>query len=167
VSTGATYVIFDGDKDRYAYAYMKGWKVNDRVEFDFRDAHDIGAMTGRAQNEAYVKSELRKRMEASKQVLVLVGESTRNLWKFVGWEIDLAVSMGLPIIVVNLNDKRSMDSERCPVPLRTGYIVHVAYKRAIIKYALDNFPSEFATRDRNLTGARIYNDGVYQRAGLQ
>jgi hypothetical protein len=167
MSTGPTYVIFDGDKDRYAYAFMRGWKVNDRVEFDFRDAHDIGAMTGRAQDEAYVKSELRKRMEASKQVLVLVGESTKNLRKFVGWEIDLAVSLGLPIIVVNLNGKRSMDSDLCPVPLRTGYIVHVAYKRAIIKHALDNFPSEFARHDRGLTDARIYKDEVYQRVGLQ
>jgi hypothetical protein len=166
MSTVATYVIFDGDKDRYAYAFMRGWKVNERVEFDFRDAHDLGAMTGRAQDEAYVKSELRKRMEASKQVVVLVGESTKNLRKFVGWEIDLAVSLGLPIIVVNLNEKRQMDSERCPVPLRTGYIVHVAYKRAIIKHALENFPSEFAQHDRNLTGHRNYGDELYQRLGL-
>jgi hypothetical protein len=84
VSAGNTYVIFDGDKDRYAYAFMKGWKVNDRVEFDFRDAHDIGSMTGRAQDEEYVKSELRKRMKASSQVVVLVGESTMYLRKFVG-----------------------------------------------------------------------------------
>jgi Thoeris protein ThsB, TIR-like domain len=167
MSIGPTYVIFDGDKDRYAYAFLKGWKVNDRVEFDFRDAHDIGAMPGRAQDEGYVKSELRKRMEASKQVLVLVGESTKNLRKFVGWEIDLAVSLGLPIIVVNLNGKRSMDPDLCPVPLRTGYIVHVAYKRAIIKHALDNFPSDFAKRDRNVTGARIYNDEIYRGLGLQ
>lgn len=73
MSVGTTYVIFDGDKDRYAYAFMKGWKVNERVEFDFRDAHDIGSMTGRAQDEAYVKSELRKRMKASSQVVVLAG----------------------------------------------------------------------------------------------
>jgi len=138
MSVEATYVIFDGDKDRYAYAYMRGWKVNDRVEFDFRDAHEIGAMTARAQDEAYVKSELRQRMQASNQVLVLVGESTKNLRKFVGWEIDLALKLGLPIIVVNLNRERQMDSERCPVPLRTGYIVHVAYKRAIIKHALES-----------------------------
>lgn len=166
MSTGATYVIFDGDKDRYAYAFMKGWKVNERVEFDFRDAHDIGAMTGRAQDEAYVKSELRKRMEASKQVIVLVGESTKNLRKFVGWEIDLALSLGLPIIVVNLNFKREMDSDRCPVPLRAGYTVHVAFKRAIIKHALDNFPNEFARRDRNSTSARVYSDEVYRKLGL-
>jgi hypothetical protein len=154
MSTGTTYVIFDGDKDRYAYVFMRGWKVNERVEFDFRDAHDLGAMTGRAQDEAYVKSELRKRMDASKQVIVLVGESTKNLRKFVGWEIDLAVSLELPIIVVNLNGYRQMDPDRCPVPFRTGYIVHVAYKRAIIKYALDNFPREFAGRDQNSSGSR-------------
>jgi MTH538 TIR-like domain (DUF1863) len=166
MSVGTTYVIFDGDKDKYAYAFLKGWKVNERVEFDFRDAHDVGTMTGRAQDEAYVKSELRKRMEASKQVLVLVGESTKNLHKFVGWEIDLAVKNELPIIVVNLNDKRTMDSDRCPVPLKTGYVVHVAYRRAIIKYALENFPREFSTRDHSATVTRVYGDEIYQKLGL-
>jgi hypothetical protein len=161
-----TYVIFDGDKDRYAYAFMKGWKVNDRVEFDFRDAHDLGEMTGRAQNETYVKSELKKRMEASNQVLVLVGESTKYLRKFVGWEIDLALKLDLPVIVVNLNDKHCMDEDLCPVPLRTGYIVHISYKRAIIKYALDNFPAEFRGRDRAAIAPRVYSDDIYQRLGI-
>lgn len=167
MSVGATYVIFDGDKDRYSYAFMKGWKANDRVEFDFRDAHDIGPMTGRAEDEAYVKAELRKRMKASSQVVVLLGESTKYLRKFVGWEIDLALELGLPIVVVNLNEKRQMDSDRCPVPLRTGYVLHVAFKRAIIKYALENFPAEFAARDRSLTGPRYYGDDVYRRVGLE
>jgi antiphage defense system Thoeris ThsB-like protein len=145
---------------------MRGWKVNERVEFEFRDAHDLGPMTGRAQDEAYVKSELRKRMIASAQVIVLVGESTKNLRKFVGWEIDLAVNLGLPIIVVNLNENRQMDCDRCPVPLRTGYIVHVAYKRVIIRHALENFPAEFAQRDRTLTGSRYYTDETYRNLGL-
>ena len=26
-----SYVIFDGDNDKWAYGYMKGWKQNDRV----------------------------------------------------------------------------------------------------------------------------------------
>jgi len=166
MSVGTTYVIFDGDKDRYAYAYMKGWKVNERVEFDFRDAHDIGVMTGRAQNEEYVKSELRKRMAASDQVVVLVGESTKNLRKYVGWEIDLGLELGLPFIVVNLNGERQMDAERCPVRLRTGYVVHVAYKKAIIKYALEHFPQEFANRQDD-SGPRYYNDDRYKELGIE
>jgi hypothetical protein len=59
-----------------------------------------------------------------------------------------------------------MDSDRCPVPLRTGYIVHVAYKRAIIKHALENFPGEYAHRDWSERGARYYSDEVYRRVGL-
>ena len=35
--------------------------------------------------------------------MVLVGEKTKNLYKFVRWEIELAIKLGLPIIVANLN----------------------------------------------------------------
>jgi hypothetical protein len=59
-----------------------------------------------------------------------------------------------------------MDPDRCPVPFRTGYFVHVAYKRAIIKHALENFPSEYAQRDRTATGYRYYVDDAYRSVGL-
>jgi hypothetical protein len=29
-----TYVIFDGDNDQWAYRYMRGWKANERLDFD-------------------------------------------------------------------------------------------------------------------------------------
>ena len=45
-----TYVVFDGDNDKWAYAYMKGWKKNQNIDFDFRDAHDIDSMRGRRMN---------------------------------------------------------------------------------------------------------------------
>jgi len=69
---GAVYVAFDGGKDKWAYAYMKGWKTNQRVDFDFEDAHDLDAMTGRAQNEQYVKSMLKERMKQSEALVVIV-----------------------------------------------------------------------------------------------
>jgi hypothetical protein len=40
-----TYVIFDGDKDQWAYRFMRGWKESEHLDFDFRDAHDLTAMT--------------------------------------------------------------------------------------------------------------------------
>jgi hypothetical protein len=45
----ATYVIFDEDEDSWAYRFMRGWNASDNVEFDFRNVHDLDAMTGRAQ----------------------------------------------------------------------------------------------------------------------
>ena len=35
---GAAYVIFDGDNDKWAYAYMNGWKANKNIDFDYQDA---------------------------------------------------------------------------------------------------------------------------------
>ena len=103
-----TYVIFDGDNDMWAYAYMKGWKKNDNINFDFEDAHDIKPLTYLASNEVYIKSRLRERMKSTDQVIVLVGESTKYLYKYVRWEIELAKELDLPIIVINLKDRKSV-----------------------------------------------------------
>jgi hypothetical protein len=161
-----TYTIFDGDNDMWAYAFMKGWKVNDRVDFDFVDAHDLWPMTVRADDEGYIKARLKERLEQSKQVLVLVGENTKRLHKFVRWEIDAALDLGLPVIVVNVNGQRRMDHDRCPPILMGEDAVHVSFNRAIIRYALDNFPTERVSRRQGESGSRYYNDDVYAHLAL-
>ena len=165
----ATYVIFDGDNDKWAYGFMKGWKQNEHVDFDFRDAHDLDNMTSRAQGEDYVKGRLRERMRSSSAVLVLIGDSTKNLFRFVRWEMELAQSLGLPIIAANLNNKRAQDPDLCPAILRDKLVMHVAFKMKIIKYALDQWPSQFrslGTYETKATGGYMYNDGIYRDLGL-
>lgn len=160
-----TYVIFDADTDRWAYAYMKGWKSNDNMEFNFHDAHDIGPLTDRASDET-IKARLRDRFANAKQAVVLVGENTKNLRKWVPWEIEISQKLDLPIIVANLNEERQMDSNRCPAGLRDWPAVHVAFKAKIIQYALDNFPSEYDRMEASASGWRYYNDQVYKGLGL-
>jgi hypothetical protein len=109
-----TYVAFDGDKDIWAYQFMRGWSANKRIDFELVDAHDLDNMTDRARGEYYVKEKLRERMNKSKAFVLLVGESTKHLHKYVGWEIELAVKLGLPIIVLNLNNKAVIDRDLAP-----------------------------------------------------
>ena len=161
-----TYVIFDGDHDIWAYGYMKGWKANDRVDFDFVDAHDLAPLTARAENETYIKNRLRERLEKSTQVVVLIGENTRNLYKFVRWEIELALALDLPIVAVNLNGQRRLDEDRCPPLLRPADAVHVSFNLAIIRQALDHFPTERQARRRGEGGPRHFGEDVYSRLGL-
>ncbi len=159
-----TYVIFDGDEDMYAYAFMLGWKAQDHMDFDFHNAHDLNAITDRA-NEETVKRKLRERFANAKQVVVLVGEKTKNLYRFVRWEIDIALELGLPIIVVNLNGSRSMDDDRCPPILKKKDAIHVAFKMKIIQYAMDHFaanPTLHAGQGNNWH----YPDSIYTSLGL-
>lgn len=149
----------------WAYAYMKGWKQSEHIDFDFHDAHDLQPLTDRASEET-VRRRLRERLSNAKQAIVLLGESTRHLYKFVRWEIEVCLDLDIPIVAVNLNGKRQMDPDRCPPLLQDQYIVHVAYKAKIIKYALDNFPAEYGRRDSNASGNRLYSDDIYRKLGL-
>lgn len=160
-----TYVIFDGDNDMWAYAYMKGWKSNENVSFNFHDAHDLNVITDRASEET-AKRKLRERFSSAKQVIVLIGEHTKNLYRFVRWEIEIALNLNLPIIAVNLNGKSEYDPDMCPAILRGKYVVHVPFKAKIIQYALDNFPNEYAKRDPEEVGDRYYPIEVFRNLGL-
>jgi hypothetical protein len=150
-----------------AYGRLKGWNALENIDFEFQDAHDLDTMTGRAQDEEYAKGRLRERMKESSAVVVLVGEKTKNLHKFVRWELNLALELGLPIIAVNLNEKLAQDPDRCPPIIRDECAVHIPLKMKAIKLALDNWPSKFRRMDAaaRAEGARRYGDEQYKKLG--
>lgn len=141
---GAAYVVFDGDNDGWAYRYMNGWKANRNIDFSYQNAHDLDTMTSRARDEQYVKSKLRERMKQSTAVVVLVGDKTKNLYKYVRWELELALELGLPIIAANLNKKNRQDDTRCPAIIRDkGCVIHIPYTLEALKFAMENWPDGF------------------------
>lgn len=159
-----TYVIFDGDDIRY-YRLMQAWKENNNIDFDFNDAHDIGGIREDSQEET-IKRRLRERFSNSKQVIVLVGENTKNKYKYVRWEIEVAQDLELPIIVVNLNGKRKIDYDLCPAILKNCLAVHVSYNRDIIKYALDDWPGFHTSNKNEKSEPYHYKESVYEELGL-
>lgn len=161
-----TYVIFDGDNDMWAYAYMLGWVKNNNIEFNFHNAHELGSeITDRASEET-VKRRLRERLRNAKQCIVIVGDNTKNLFRFVRWEIEVAMELDIPLIVVNLNGTRGFDEELCPPILRSSYSVHVPFKLAAIRHALEHFPAQYASRQIGKSGPLEYSDTVYKHLGI-
>jgi hypothetical protein len=112
-----TYVAFDGDTDIKYYRMMCAWKEHEHIDFNFSNAHDLNTARDGSAEES-IKAQLRLRMADSKQMLLLVGEKTRFLRKFVPWEIELARKKDIPIVVVNLNDERMFDNDRAPAAIK-------------------------------------------------
>lgn len=160
------YACFDGDNDIHYYRLMQAWHVNEKFDFIFINAHDL-TQSRDSSTEDTIKRSLRTRLKASDVLVVLVGESTRNLYKFVRWEIEVAIELGLSIIVVNLDKKRSMNSDLCPPILRNELAIHVPFGHKIIDYAIKNWLSS-ATRHRvaSESGPYYYPDSVYNDLGL-
>ncbi|MBU1319835.1 MAG: TIR domain-containing protein [candidate division Zixibacteria bacterium] len=161
-----TYVAFDADNDIHYYRLMQAWKKNDNTTFNFYDAHDLNNLMPWS-SEATIKAKLSERLHNTKVFILLVGSNTKYLYKFVRWEIEQAIMKQIPIIVVNLNGSRSMDSTLCPPVVKGELAVHVSFNQKIVEHALNNWPSWDAKyRSSNKSGPYYYNDSVYQSLGL-
>lgn len=161
-----TFVSFDGDSDMSYYRLMQAWKQNDGITFNFYDAHDLNTARDSSQ-EASIKARLTERMRNTKVFVLLVGERTRYLQKFVRWEIEQAIRRDLPIVAVNLNGRRSMDQNRCPPVLREELAIHVSFNAAIMQHALDNWPASHKQhRAGRGSGPYYYKSEVYVGRGL-
>lgn len=159
------YVSMDADNDIRYYYLMKAWRQNDNTEFYFNDAHDINNILDKS--EESIKAGLQQRFRNTKVFVLLVGEHTRYLYKYVRWEIEEAIKRKLPCIVVNLDGKRSMNNEKCPPIIRDELAVHISFNSKILQYALENWTvSDEIYRKEGKTGAYYYKDEVYKRLGL-
>ena len=161
-----TFVSFDGDNDIHYYRLMCAWRRNDNISFNFFDAHDLNTARDTSK-EASIKRQLRERLLNAKLVVSLIGDHTRYLYKFVRWELEQSVKLGLPIVAVNLNGRRSQDLDRCPPIIRDKLVIHISFGSRILQHALDTWPSDFARLKRQgVEGPHYYNDDVYSRLGL-
>lgn len=143
-----TYVCFDGDTDMRYYNLMKAWKQNDNTNFNFYDAHDLNSARDTSLEQS-IKNQLRERLKNTKIFVVLLGEHTKYLTKFVRWEMEQAISMKLPIIVVNLNKVREVDGDRFPNVLRNYPTISISFNEKIMQYTLENWESGFLSHYRN------------------
>lgn len=159
------YVSMDADNDLRYYELMKAWKQNDNSSFNFYDAHDINTILDKS--EESIKAGLQERFRNTKVFVLLVGEHTKYLYKYVRWEIEQAIKRNIPCIVVNLNGKRKIDEIRCPAIIRDHLAMHISFNAKILQYALENWPdSEEQHKRKGDNGAYFYNDSVYQKLGL-
>ncbi len=161
-----TYICFDADTDIHYYRLMQAWKQNDKTDFNFFDAHDINNLLPTSSEET-IKQRLRERLNNAKMFIVLVGSQTRYLYRFVRWEMEIALKLDIPIIAVNLNGKRRMDPDRCPPVIRDELAIHVSFNTAIVQYALENWGTTHASyRKEDKSGPYYYKEQVYKDLGL-
>jgi hypothetical protein len=161
------YIAFDGDNDMAYYRTLQMWRANTNIDFEFHDAHDLNTARDTSLPDS-IKAALRARMQNSKVMLLLVGESARFLRLFVPFEIKLARRLDIPIIVANLNKQRRYDPSRCPSAVEDGTnTVHVSFEQKIIKYALSQYPDWYHANKHTLRNHGLsYPASVYMDLGI-
>ena len=160
------FVSFDGDNDIRYYRLMKAWKQNDNIPFNFFDAHDLNTALDTS-TEQTIKRRLRERLRNTKVFVVLIGAKTRFLYRFVRWESEQALELGLPIIAVNLNGTRQQDEDLCPPIIRGELAIHISFNAAILQHALEQWPAQHKNLyEKGGSGNYYYRKSVYDSFGL-
>lgn len=148
-----TYVAFDGDSDMRYYNLMKAWKQSDATTFNFYDAHDINTALDSSSEET-IKRRLSERMASSKMFVLLVGQNTYRLTKFVKWEVQHAIKLQLPIIAVKLDSSNIIPGWLSDYP----YIC-APFEIASVERAMTSWPAVFPRYYREgKKGPFYYND---------
>lgn len=160
--TNKTYVCFDADTDIKYYNLMKAWKENDKIEFNFHNAHEINNLRD-GSSETTIKNKLRERLQNTKVLVVLIGAKTANLYKYVRWEIEYAIENNIPIVAVNLNGKKSQD-DLCPPLLKKELAMYINFGQKIMNHALNSWTVQHETeKKKGYTGPFYYPDAVYDK----
>jgi hypothetical protein len=154
-----TYVCFDGDSDIHYYRLMCAWKQSDGHNFNSYNAHDLNSARDTSTEES-IKRQLRLRLNNSKVFVVLIGKQTRYLYKFVRWEMEQALALDMPIIAVNLNDLRQLDTDRCPPIIRDALAIHISFNMAIVQHALENWSRQHKIYQSQNINSPYYYDSV-------
>lgn len=150
-----TFVGFSSTDIHY-YRLMQAWKANEHIDFDFVDCQlqsDI-----KSEEEAYIKRKCRERINLAGKYVMLIGEDTRNKYKYVRWEAEVAIEKECTIIGVNLDGRRQMVETTCPSIIRDVGAIFVPYSPKIIAYALEKYQMKES-------GNYYYKDEVYQKLG--
>ena len=163
-----TYVAFDGDNDIQYYNLMKAWKQSDNTDFNFYDAHELNNARDTSKPDS-IKKQLSKRMANSKIFVLLLGDKTKYLIKFVKWEVEHAISLNLPIVVVNLNNARYVDKSKMPSWLENKLSISCSFNSKIVQYSLENWGHHhygYQKNDEKKNKHYRWKDSVYEELGL-
>ena len=161
-----TYVCFDADNDIEYYKKMKLWKSNDNIDFNFHDAHDLNNIRDDSQEET-IKRRLRERFADTKLLIVLIGSQTKFHYKYVRWEIEVALKKEIPIIAVNIVDGKTTNHESYIPILRDELVLNTQFNQKILQFSIDNWIAENDRLKKEETkNNRIWKEHIYENLGL-
>jgi MTH538 TIR-like domain (DUF1863) len=163
-----TYVAF-ASEDINNYRLMQAWKVNEKIDFDFFNAHDLYISRDDSKPET-IKRNLRERLKNAKQIILLGSKSAKKKGddkvSFLAHEVAVILEFNLPVIVANLDGDRTVDKAFIPTPFLDAdyYTISLSFQPKIIKHALDNYADSYATSTKK--GPHQYPAKVYTDLGL-
>lgn len=175
-----TYVAFHaqgtnlpGKSDMDYYNLMKAWSAKTDDDFTMINSHDKASSVRDSSRKATLRASLQERLRNSKNMVLIIGETTRLDTDWVPFEIEQAIdTYEIPIIVVYPDYGPIFEPNKFsplwPKALadrinnRTARAIHIPFKKAPLLDAI----GQFSHASLPSTALNYYTREAYQQWGL-
>lgn len=177
-----TYVAFHaegtnrpGKSDIDYYYLLKAWCANSECDFKMINSHEKANAVRDSSLRATLRASLLERLRNSKNMVLIVGETTRLDTDWVPFEIEKAVdTYEIPIIAAYTMMEKPVRNPRALSPYwpaalesrinaETANVIHVPFKQEPLKDAISQFSHDNLPKGK---GLGIYNDSAYETFGV-
>ena len=178
-----TYVAFHaagtnqpGKSDIDYYYMMRAWSAHPDDDFTMINSHEKASAVRDSSLRSTLRNSLLERLRNSKNMVLIVGPTTRFDTDWVPFEIEQAIDRyGIPIIAAyTMYDKPIRDptalSEYWPSALatrinnETANVIHVPFKKEALNDAISQLSHDNPPVGKGLT---IYSDAAYKQFGIE
>lgn len=134
----SVYVSYNQTSSLYFYT-IKSLNENGTFDVRIKNAVELGQLRSKASKEV-ISEKLKQKLKNVTLMLVLVGEKSAEINQFVWWEVQAALDAGIPIVAVNINGHKDVDSDHCPSILLNNLTLHIPFRSTVIEWSICNWP---------------------------
>ena len=176
-----TYIAFHaqgtnrpGKSDMDYYNLMRAWSARPNDDFTMVNSHDKASSVRDSSKKATLQASIQERLRNSKNMVLIIGETTKLDTDWVPFEIEQAVDFYKIPIIAAYTDYSNIQA---PSKLRdlwpwalekridnqTAHIIHITFKKTPILDAIGQFNHN---KYPNNGGLGYYSDETYKNWGL-
>lgn len=176
-----TYIAFHAngrteptESDIKYYNLLKAWKKTKHIDFSFINSHEKASAVRDSSKKSTLEASLKNRLNNSKNMLLIIGKTTKEDNDWVPFEIAHAIeNCKIPIIAAYpyfryiLNPQELSDwwpaSLAKRINNRSAHVIHIPFKLEPISDAIDQFSHE---KYPNGGGLGFYTAETYRSWGI-
>lgn len=177
-----TYVAFHAnntseptESDMKYYNLLKAWDSNEDFDFHFVDSHDKAGAVRDSSKKATLEATLKERLRNSKNMILVIGETTKEDTDWVPMEISYAIDqVEIPIIAAYPKYDYILAPDQLsgmwPYTLKTrienkkAHVIHIPFRQKAIMDAISQFAHD---KYPNNGGLGYYSAETYQNWGYK
>ncbi len=175
-----TYVAFHAegtnvptDSDIKYYNLLKAWTAKKDDDFSMINSHEKTSAVRDSSERETLRTRLKTRLQNSKHLLLIIGDTTKNDTDWVPFEIRYAIDdCDLPVIAVYTDSEYVLSpqdlSDLWPEALKTrinnetARVIHIPFKKEPIKAAINQFGKNSLPKG----ALTYYTRETYEKWGL-